>query len=130
VSKKQATVALPSSEAEYAAASLAACQAIWTRRVLEDLHQIQEKPTVIHCDNIAAISMTKNPVFHERSKHIDILHHFIRDIVAEGKIAMKYCSTNVQVADGFTNALPYSKFIEFRSSLGVSVFASRGSDKY
>ncbi|XP_031265470.1 secreted RxLR effector protein 161-like [Pistacia vera] len=76
-SKKQATTALSSSEAEYVAATSAACQAIWLRRILAELHQKQEGATTIFRDNKATISMTKNPIFHGRTKHIDIRFHFI-----------------------------------------------------
>ena len=77
-SKKQKTVALSSAEAEYIATIDVACEAIWLRRILSDMQQSEEMPTIIHCDNILAIAMTKNPVFHSRTKHIEIHHHFIR----------------------------------------------------
>ena len=110
------------------AASSAACQAIWMRRVLEDLQQVQAAPTEIYCDNQASISMTKNQIFHGRTKHIELHHYFIRDVVTEGTIVVKYCATNEQVADGLTKALQYLKFLKFRSSLNFSSFASKGSD--
>ena len=90
-SKKQATVALSTSEAEYIAAT---CQAIWLRRVLADLQQEQKGATEIFCDNKATISMTKNLTFHSRTKHIDIRYHFIRDLVAKEEITLEYCSTH------------------------------------
>ena len=95
-------------------------------RILEDLKQSQSQATEIFCDNMATISMTKNPVFHGRTKHIELRHHFICDIVAEGVIVLKHFSTTEQLADGFTKALPYSKFVKFRTQLGVCDFASRG----
>uniref|UniRef100_A0A2N9IDT2 Reverse transcriptase Ty1/copia-type domain-containing protein n=1 Tax=Fagus sylvatica TaxID=28930 RepID=A0A2N9IDT2_FAGSY len=75
-SKKQKTVALSSAEAEYIAANDAACEAVWLRKILSDLQQKIEEPTVICCDNMSAIAMTKNPVFHARTKHIELRHHF------------------------------------------------------
>ncbi|KAL0438667.1 UNVERIFIED_CONTAM: Retrovirus-related Pol polyprotein from transposon TNT 1-94 [Sesamum latifolium] len=84
-SKKQPSTALSSSEAEYMAVSLAACQAIWLRRILGDMKQHQEKDTTILCDNQSTISMTKNPVHHNRTRHIDTRHHYIRELVNEGK---------------------------------------------
>jgi len=92
-SKKQATPALSTSEAKYVPATLAACQAIWLRRVLTDLQQEQKVATEIFCDNKATIFTTKNPTFHSRTKHIDIRYHFIRDLVAKEEISMEYCST-------------------------------------
>lgn len=126
-SKKQATTALSSSEAEYVAATSAACQAVWLRRLLADFGQLQEGATEIFCDNKAAIAMSENPAFHGRTKHIDIRVHFIRDLVAGGQIQLRYCNTNEQVADVFTKSLPYEKHAYFRSKLGVSNFESRGS---
>ncbi|GKV47717.1 hypothetical protein SLEP1_g54586 [Rubroshorea leprosula] len=125
-SKKQECTALSSSEAEYVAASSAACQAIWMRRIMKDLQQVQEKATKIFCDNKATILMTKNPVFHGRTKHIELRQHFIRGAIADGLIALEYCSTSDQLVDGFTKGLCFSKFMEFRNSLGVAEFASRG----
>ncbi|PKA50942.1 Retrovirus-related Pol polyprotein from transposon TNT 1-94 [Apostasia shenzhenica] len=125
-SKKQATTALSSSEAEYVAATSAACQAIWFRRILAELHQRQEGATEIFCDNKSTIAMTKNPVFHGRTKHIDIRLHFIRDLVANNEIQLKYCSTHEQVADILTKSLSREKFTYFRSRLGVCNFELRG----
>ncbi|KAE8734773.1 Detected protein of unknown function [Hibiscus syriacus] len=93
-SKKQATTALSSSEAEYTAATSSACQALWLKRILADINLKQKEATVIYCDNQATISMSKNPSFHGRTKHIDIRVHFIRDLVSDGSIILKYCNTN------------------------------------
>ena len=76
-SKKQATVALSLSEAEYISATSSAYEAVWIRRIINDLQQEIEDPTTIYCDNMSARAMTKNPVFHCRTKHIEIRHHFI-----------------------------------------------------
>ena len=126
-SKKQATTALSTSEAEFVAATAAACQAIWLRRVLADLQQEQKCATEIFCDNKSTISMTRNPTFHNRTKHIDIRYHFIRDLVAKEEISLEYCSTEEQLADVLTKALSKEKFCYFRSLLGVCNFELRGS---
>ncbi|MFS7974794.1 putative RNA-directed DNA polymerase [Helianthus anomalus] len=94
-SKKQSTVALSSTEAEYVASSAATSQAIWLRRILEDLGVPQEAPTVILCDNHSAINLSRNPVLHGRTKHIEIKHHYIRDMVAQQRISLEYCRTNM-----------------------------------
>ncbi|TYK04671.1 Retrovirus-related Pol polyprotein from transposon TNT 1-94 [Cucumis melo var. makuwa] len=117
-SKKQATVILSSSEAEYAAATSAACQAIWLRRMLTELQHEKEGATVIFCDNKATISMTKNLTFHSRTKHIDIHFHFIRDLVAKEEFSLSYCSTHEQWADILTKALSTEKFYYFRAMMG------------
>ena len=88
-SKKQATTTLPMYEAEYIAATLATCQAIWLRRMLAELQHKQESTTEIYCDDKASISMTKNPNFHSRTKHIDVRFHFIRDLVAKEEIVVE-----------------------------------------
>ena len=129
-SKKQATVALSTSEAEYSAVSSAATQAVWLRRILASFEQEQQQPTVIFCDNQSAIAMTENPAFHGRTKHIDIRVHFIRDLVANGDVEIRYINTDKQAADILTKALARGKFELFRSALGVGNFASRGSVEY
>ena len=80
-SRKQQSVALSSAEAEYMAASLASCEAIWLRKMLFGLFGQALRPSVIYCDNQSCIKLTENPVFHDRSKHIGIKYHFIRDYV-------------------------------------------------
>ena len=80
-SRKQRSVALSSAEAECMAASLAACEAIWMRKILVGLFDSHLDPTVIYCDNQSCIKLSVNPVFHDRSKHIDIWYHHIRDCV-------------------------------------------------
>ncbi|KAL0392228.1 UNVERIFIED_CONTAM: Retrovirus-related Pol polyprotein from transposon RE2 [Sesamum radiatum] len=98
-SKKQATVAQSSTEAEYIAAAATSNQAIWLRRILEDIGEKQEEPTTIYCDNKSAIAITKNPVQHSRTKHIDIKYHSLREATTRGEIELKYCSTEEQLAD-------------------------------
>ncbi|KAF2295241.1 hypothetical protein GH714_032268 [Hevea brasiliensis] len=102
----------------------AACQAVWLRRLLVDFGQEQKSATEIFCDNSAAIAMAKNPAFHGRTKHIDWRHHFIHDLVTDSEIALKFCSTNEQVAAILTKALSYEKHAYFISQLGVSIALS------
>ena len=101
------------------AATSAACQTVWVRRILSDLKQKQEEATILFCDNKSAIELTKNPVFHGRTKHIEVRHHFIRELVAKKEIKLEYCSTEEQLADIFTKALSREKFFKFRRMLGV-----------
>eukprot|EP00253_Pinus_taeda_P018659 PITA_18659 len=77
-SRKQRSMALSSAESEYMAASLVACEAIWMRKILVGLFESHLEPTVIYCDNLSCIKLLANPVFHDRSKHIDISYHHIR----------------------------------------------------
>ena len=89
------------------------------RRILQDLHEEQEGPTEIFCDNQSTIQMTKNPVLHGRTKHIELQHHFIRELFQKQEIELIYCSTEEQVADIFTKALAKIKFCKFREMLGI-----------
>eukprot|EP00253_Pinus_taeda_P013051 PITA_13051 len=118
-SRKQQSVALISAEAEYMAASLASCEAIWLRKMLFGLFGQPLRPSVIYCDNQSCIKITENPVFHDRSKHIGIRYHFIRDYVQKGVVKLEYISTDEQVADILTKALPRGKHVYFRDKMGV-----------
>ncbi|WMV42420.1 hypothetical protein MTR67_035805, partial [Solanum verrucosum] len=127
-SKKQSTTTLSSSEAEYVEAASSTCQVLWLRKLLADLHQEQKGATKIFCHNLSVITMAKNPVCHGRLKHIDIRHHFIRDLVAEGLIELKSCSTEEQVADILTKSLPQAKHNYFMLCLGICDFESSGRE--
>eukprot|EP00253_Pinus_taeda_P031084 PITA_31084 len=87
-SKKQPVVALSTAEVEYVATTTAACQAVWLRRVLRDLCHEQENGTTIYCDSSSAITLSKNSVFHKRTKHIDTKFHFIRELFNNGEIVL------------------------------------------
>jgi hypothetical protein len=98
---------------------LAISQAIWLRKILEDIGEKQEEVVQLHCDNKSAISMAKNPVYHSRTRHIAIKHYFIKEAIEEGKVELKFCRTKEQVANIFTKALPKDKFQQLREALGV-----------
>lgn len=127
MSKKQATVALSTAEAEYISATTAASQIVWLRKMLNDVQQKQEEGTELFCDNKSTIAMIKNPVFHGRTKHIDLRFHFIRELAAKGELIMKFCSTEVQLSDILTKALPTQRHVYLRNLLGVTDFESRGN---
>lgn len=93
VSQKQRCVALSSCEAEFMAATAAACQGVWLSNLLSQVTDMKRCPVVIYVDNRSAIDLAKNPVFHGRSKHIDIRYHFIRECVEKGEIMIKHVST-------------------------------------
>eukprot|EP00253_Pinus_taeda_P024674 PITA_24674 len=118
-SRKQQSIALSSAEAEYMAASLASCEAIWLRKMLFGLFGQRLRPSLIYCDNQSCIKLTENPVFHDRSKHIGIKYHFIRHYVQKGAVKLEYISTDEQVAYILTKALPLGKHVYFRDKMGV-----------
>ena len=85
---------LSSAEVEYVVATSATCQEIWLRRVLDGLKQQQKGSTMIYCDNTLAISLSKNSVFHQKSKHIDTRYHFIRELVSNGEAHSMPCKSS------------------------------------
>lgn len=121
-SKNQATVALSSTEAEYVAMTATACQAVWLRRILGDMGQVQSKATVLYCDNRSAMLLAKNPICHSRTKHIEIKHHSIRELLSRGEVKLEECRTDQQLADLFTKSLTKKKHEELCAKLGMSKF--------
>lgn len=118
-SKRQATIALSSTEAEYLALSSAVQEAVWLRQLLSDLGFQQESPTTINEDNQGVIALSKHPTSHSRTKHIDIRYHYIRQEINEKRIKVVYCSTDKMIADILTKGLGKQKFETFRDLLGV-----------
>nr|KAJ0186845.1 hypothetical protein LSAT_V11C900480300 [Lactuca sativa] len=102
-SKKQTSVAISTAEAEYVAAGRCA-QLLWIQNQLLD-YGFKFSKTPIYCDNTSAIQITQNPVQHSKTKHIEIIHHFIRDNVEKGKVVLEHVKTSKQLADIFTKAL-------------------------
>jgi hypothetical protein len=105
-SRKQRSVALSSAEAKYMATNLATCEAIWLRKLLVGLFGQGLEPKVIHCDNQSCIKLSENPVFHDRSKHIEIKYHHIKHCVQKGNIKLRYLTTREQTIDILTKAFP------------------------
>jgi histone deacetylase 1/2 len=104
-SKKQPTVALSNTEAEYRGAAVATCEAIWLKRLLKDLQEEVSDATEIYCDNLSSIQLGKNPVFHARTKHIEVHYYFVRERVLFGEVELTHVPTNRQIADIFTRPL-------------------------
>ena len=104
-SKKQSNFALSTVEVEYIATYSASSESIWLRKLMSGLFDLELDTTVILCHNQSCIKMTKNLVFHDKSKHIEIQNFYIRDMVQKGSIKLKYMSTNEQVFDVLTKPL-------------------------
>jgi hypothetical protein len=118
-SQKQRVVALSSCEAEYIAGAAAACQGVWLQRLLQDVVGTSVPPPELKMDNQSAIALSKNPVLHDRSKHIDTKFHYICECVDGGAVRLVFVSTQGQLADIMTKSLGKSKFQELRELIGV-----------
>lgn len=144
-SKRQSTVSQSTTEAEYRALSDGAREAVFLLRLLQELNMVpntkailhsqdqqvltnmskaqmpthQDEHLRLHCDNQGAINLAKNPIFHARTKHVELHHHFIRERVLEGEISLNYIPTAEQPADILTKALPRWKFEKHRDFIGL-----------
>ncbi|CAM8889509.1 unnamed protein product [Rhodiola kirilowii] len=103
-SKKQNSISLSTAEAEYIAAGSNCTQLLWMKQMLSEYGVKQEEMT-LYCDNMSAISISKNPMQHSRTKHIDIRHHFIRELVEQKVVTLTHVTTDKQLADIFTKPL-------------------------
>ena len=104
-SKKQDRVSKSSTEAEYRAMSQACSEVVWLHGLLSELGFPQTTPTSLYGDNTSAIHLAANPIFHERTKHIEVDCHFIRDAFEDKVISLPHVTSNLQVADIFTKTL-------------------------
>ena len=113
-------VTLSSYEAEYVAANSVVCHFIWLRNMLKHLGFSQEDPIEIYINNRSAIALAKNSMYHERSKHIDTRHYFIREHIKNKEVKLISCKTNDQIADIFTKPLKGEIFIRLKFMLGMT----------
>ncbi|KAG8493847.1 hypothetical protein CXB51_011132 [Gossypium anomalum] len=114
----QTTVTLSTTEAEYMAITEACKEAIWLKGLFSELNEDLQISTVF-CDSQSAIFLTKDQMFHERTKHIDVRYHFVRDIIARGDIVVSKISTHENPADMMTKSLPITKFEHCLDLVGV-----------
>jgi hypothetical protein len=115
--RKQPTVSHSSTEAKYKSLANATTEMIWVQKLLTELKVPHSPMTRLWCDNLGAKYLSANPVFHARTKHIEIDFHFIRERVAKKLMDIRFINTNDQVADGFTKALPRVRLKQFRDNL-------------
>jgi len=116
--KRQATNAMSTTEAEYISAASCCTQLLWMKHQLED-YKINANSIPIFCDNTAAICLSKNPILHSRVKHIEIKHHFIRDFVQKGILDIQFIDTKQQWADIFTKPLTVERFDFIKKNLNM-----------
>ncbi|KAK6146445.1 hypothetical protein DH2020_020314 [Rehmannia glutinosa] len=117
-SKKQNCVSLSTAEAEYISAAFCCTQLLWMKQTLAD-YKCSFENVPIFCDNISAINIAQNPVHHNRTKHIEIRHHFLRDCVSKRKIEISFVPSQDQLADIFTKPLTSETFASIRARLGI-----------
>lgn len=118
-SKLQSIVALSSTEAEYISLCNSAKEATFLQELLKEIGYYKQDNIPIYSDNNGAILLSQNPVFHARTKHINVRYHFIRQKVTDKDISVHYINTNQQKADGLTKALPKQKHGEFIKQLNM-----------
>ncbi|KAM1651788.1 hypothetical protein ACFX1X_004522 [Malus domestica] len=119
MSKKQRILTLSTCEAKYVATTACICHAIWLRNLLKELSMSQEEPTEIYVDK-SAIALAKNPIFHNRSKHIDTRYHYVRECITRKDVQVEYVKSQDQVIDIFTKPLKQKDFIRLKNSIGIT----------
>jgi histone deacetylase 1/2 len=117
--RKQATVSRSSTEAEYKAVANATAEVMWVQALLKELGIDSPETACMWCDNLGATYLAVNPVFHARTKHIEIDYHFVRERVARKQLEIKFISSGDQVTDGFTKPLGAPQLRNFRYNLNL-----------
>jgi hypothetical protein len=119
LSKKQSSVSLSTAEAKYIVIAACCTHVLWMKQTLTDIQVEYDHPIPIYCDNTSAINISKILVMHSKKKHIPIKYHFLREQVEEKNIRVEYVGTKEQVADIFTEPLPWEAFEYLRQRIGV-----------
>ena len=112
-------MALSTIEVEYIALSVAVREVVWLHKLMTYLFDHEMDPTIIHCNNQSCVKLSENPVFHDRSKHIEIKYHYIRDMVQRKEVHVQYLPTHEQIVDIFTKPLAKTEFKYFCERLGL-----------
>ncbi|XP_071718663.1 uncharacterized mitochondrial protein AtMg00810-like [Rutidosis leptorrhynchoides] len=128
--KRQPTVSRSSAEAEFRGVANVVSESCWLRNLLLELYCPISKATLVFCDNVSAIYLSENPVQHQRTKHIEMDIHFVREKVARGQVRVLHIPTRYQLADIFTKGLPRVMFEDFRHSLSVRLPPASTAGEY
>jgi len=118
-SKKQSVVARSTAEAEFRAMASGICELMWLRILLSELHLYCGSPLQLYCDNQAAINMVNNPVHHDRTKHVEIDRHFIKEKLDEGILQISFVKSGDQLADVLTKGVNVVSFMKICSKMGL-----------
>eukprot|EP00253_Pinus_taeda_P019154 PITA_19154 len=124
--KKQSAISHSSVEVEYRGVVEASKQALWLHQILSEFGFQKQHLTTLWCDNQSAIKLCKDPIQHQRSKHLELHMHFIRKLIHDHVLEVQYFSTDDQVADIFTKALIEAKFTELQFMVGVQEVVTKG----
>nr|GEZ98770.1 ribonuclease H-like domain-containing protein [Tanacetum cinerariifolium] len=128
--QRQQTISCFSAETEYQGVANVVAETAWLRNLLRELHSPLSAATLVYCDNVSATYLSANPVQHQRTKHIEIDIHFVRDLVTAGQVRVLHVPSRYQYADIFTKGLPSALFEDFRSSLSVRLPPARTAWAY
>ena len=120
MSKKQNSVSLSIAKVEYIVAGSCCAQLLWIKKLLHD-YGITQDIMYVFCDNMSTINLSKKPVQHSKSKHIEIRYHFIRDLVEEKIMCLEFINTDNQKADIFTKPLDSPRFESLCKTIGVGI---------
>ncbi|GAA0175756.1 transmembrane signal receptor [Lithospermum erythrorhizon] len=118
-SKRQTTVSRSSAEVEYLEVANVVCEACWLGNLLLELRHLLPKATIVYYDNVSAIYVFENSFPHQRTKHVELNIHFVREKVAFGHVRVLYVLSRYQIVDIFTKGLPLILFADFQDSLSV-----------
>nr|GFC31450.1 ribonuclease H-like domain-containing protein [Tanacetum cinerariifolium] len=127
---RQHTISRSSAEAEYRGVANVVAETRWLHNLLREIYSLLSTATLVYCDNVSAVYLSANPVQHQRTKHIEIDIHFVRDMVQTGHIRVFHVPSRYQYADIFTKGLPIALFEDFSSSLSVRLPPAQTAGAY